>query len=109
MTWRRGVKAAAALSVVILLFDLNRDAERCEQDCYGTYRTYEAGHPWTNYPDAWQWDAQNVIAGVAFLVGVAAFVFMLAESRRRAVRLAVASVVLIAVWLAWVLLSPARG
>ena len=29
---RRGVKAVAALSVLILLFDLNRDAERCEQD-----------------------------------------------------------------------------
>jgi hypothetical protein len=106
---RRGVKAAAALSVVILLFDLNRDAERCEQDCYGTYRTYEPGHAWTNYADSWQWDAQNGIAAVAFFLGVGAFVFQLAERRSRAVALAMASVALVAAWLLWVTLSPARG
>jgi hypothetical protein len=106
---RRGIKAAAALSVVLLLVDLNRDAERCEQDCYGTYRTYEPGHAWTNYPDAWQWDAQNAIAGVAFVLGVASYVFLLADRRRRAVWLAVASAALIVAWLTWVALSPARG
>jgi hypothetical protein len=106
---RRGVKAVAALSVIILLFDLNRDAERCEQDCYGTYRTYEAGHAWTNYPDSWQWDAQNAIAGVAFIVGVASYVFLLADRRLRAAAFAVASLVMIAAWLTWVTLSPARG
>jgi hypothetical protein len=106
---RRGVKAVAALSVVVLLVDLNRDAVRCDQDCYGTYRTYEPGHAWTNYPDSWQWDVQNAIAGVAFLVGVASYLFLLADQRRRASALAVASLVLIAAWLTWVTLSPARG
>jgi hypothetical protein len=103
------VKAVAALSVVILLVDLNRDAVRCDQDCYGTYRTYEPGHAWTNYPDPWQWDVQNAIAGVAFIVGVASFVFLLADQRRRASALAAASLVMIAAWLTWVALSPARG
>jgi hypothetical protein len=106
---RRGVKAAAALSLVILLVDLNRDAVRCGQDCFGEFRTYEPGQAWTNYPDAWQWDVQNAIAAVAFILGVAAYVFLLADRRRRAVRLAVASVVFIAAWLTWVALSPARG
>ena len=106
---RRGVKAAAALSLVILLFDLNRDAERCEQDCFGTFRTYEPGHAWTNYEGAWQWDVQNAIAGVAFVLGVAGYAFLLGERRRRAVQLAVASVLLVVAWLTWVALSPSRG
>ena len=65
---RRGVSLATLFTTVLLLFDLNRDAERCEQECFGTYRTYEPGHAWTNYPDSWQWDAQNAIMGVAFLL-----------------------------------------
>jgi len=103
------VKATAAFAVVMLLIDLNRDGERCEQDCYGTYRTYEPGHPWTNYPDAWQWDAQNGIAGLAFLLGIAAFVMLLADWRRRAVGFAAASLALNVAWLTWVALSPPIG
>jgi len=106
---RRGIKAAAAGSLVLLLVDLNRDGERCEQECFGTYRTYEPGHAWTNYPGAWQWDAQNAIAGVAFLVGVAAYVMLLADRPRRAVMLALACAALWAAWLGWVALSPATG
>jgi hypothetical protein len=106
---RRAVKLVAVLSLVLLLVNLNRDAVRCEQDCYGTFRTYEAGHAWTNYPTAWQWDAQNGIAGVAFIVGVAGYVCLLADRRRWAVRLAVASVVLGLGWIAWVALSPPIG
>jgi hypothetical protein len=51
---RRGVSLATLFTFVLLLFDLNRDAERCGHDCYGAYRTYERGHAWTNYTDSWQ-------------------------------------------------------
>src|SRR5829696_4273575 len=105
-SWRRAVKLVAASSLILLIWGLNRDAERCEQDCYGTYRTYDPGHAWTNYPDAWQWDAQSAMVGVAFLLGAAAFVFMLADRRRLAVRLAAAAAVLDAGYLLWVILSP---
>ena len=45
----------------------------------------------------------------AFLVAVAAVVFLLAERRPRAVRLTIASIVLSAAFLAWVQLSPPVG
>jgi hypothetical protein len=105
----RGVTLSTAFTVALLLVDLNRDGERCEQECYGTYRTYEPGHPWTNYPEAWQWDAQNALEGLAFLVAAAAFVFMLAARRRRAVQLTVVSLLLSAAWIIWIRLSPPIG
>ena len=62
---RRGVSLATLFTTVLLLFDLNRDAERCEHDCFGPYRTYEPGHAWSNYAGSWQWEVQNAIMGVA--------------------------------------------
>ena len=59
------------VTLLLLLNAQRRDGVRCDQDCYGTYRTYEPGHPWTNYTDAWQWDAQNALMAVAFIVAVA--------------------------------------
>ena len=105
----RGIGAWVLVSLLLLLNEQRRDSVRCDQDCYGTYRTYEAGHPWTNYHDAWQWDAQNILMTIAFLVAVAGFVFLLMERRQRAVRFTIASVVLSAVFLAWVQLSPPVG
>ena len=110
--WRwigRAIGAWTFLSLLLLLNEQRRDGVRCAQDCYGTYRTYEAGHPWTNYDDSWQWDAQNVLMTIAFLVAVAAFVFLLAGRRRRAVVLTVVSVVVSAAFVAWVQLSPPVG
>ena len=46
---------------------------------------------------------------LAFLVAVAAFVFLLASRRRRAVILTVVSLGLSAAWIAWVRLSPPIG
>jgi hypothetical protein len=103
---RRGVVLATFFNLVILLVDLNRDGVRCDQDCYGSGRTYEAGHAWTNYNDSWQWDAQNALVGVAFILAVAAFLFMLGSRLRRAVVLTGISLLLIAGWFAWVQLSP---
>ena len=105
----RGIGAWVFASLLLLLNEQRRDGIRCDQDCYGTYRTYEAGHPWTNYPDAWQWDAQNILMTIAFLVAVAGFVFLLMERRQRAVRFTIASIALSAAFLAWVQLSPPVG
>jgi hypothetical protein len=106
---RRGVSLATLFTLVLLLFDLNRDAERCEQDCFGTYRTYEPGHAWTNYAGSWQWEAQNAIIGAAFLLAVVAFLYRLGSRLRRAVVLTGISLLLSASWLLWVALSPPVG
>ena len=37
---RRGVVVSTGLTLVLLLIGLNEDSERCEQECFGTYRTY---------------------------------------------------------------------
>jgi hypothetical protein len=106
---RRGVSLATLFTLVLLLFDLNRDGERCEQDCFGTYRTYEPGHAWTNYAGSWQWEAQNAIMAVAFLLAVVAFLYRLGSRLRRAVVLTGISLLLSASWLLWVALSPPVG
>jgi hypothetical protein len=104
------VVASTSLALVLLLVDLNRDGERCEQECYGTYRTYEAGHPWTNYPDSWQWDAQNALAAFAFIAAVAGFLYLVLGSRTRlAVALTGVSWLFAAAWIGWVALSPPIG
>ena len=105
----RGVHVWTILSLFILLNEQRRDGVRCDQDCYGTYRTYEPGHPWTNYTDSWQWDAQNILMTIAFLVAVAGVVFLLAQKRRRAVIFTVVSIVMTAAFITWVQLSPPVG
>ena len=105
----RGIGLWTFLSLLLLLNEQRRDSVRCDQDCFGTYRTYEAGHPWTNYTDSWQWDAQNILVTIAFLVSVAASVYVLASRRRRGVILTIVSVALSAAFIAWVQLSPPVG
>ena len=105
----RVIGAWAFVSLLLLLNEQRRDSVRCEQECYGEYRTYEPGHPWTNYPGAWQWDAQNVLMSIAFLLAVAAVAFLLMERRRRAIGFTFASIAVSAVFLAWVQLSPPVG
>jgi hypothetical protein len=105
----RAVMGWTVVALLLLLNEQRRDGIRCDQDCYGTYRTYEAGHPWTNYDDAWQWDAQNIVMTIAFLAAVAAFVFLLTGRRRRAVTLTFVSIGLSLLFVAWVQLSPPIG
>jgi hypothetical protein len=105
----RGIHVWTFLSLLLLLNEQRRDGVRCDQDCYGTYRTYEAGHPWTNYTDSWQWDAQNILMTIAFLVAVGGSGFLLAERRRRAVILTAVSIALSAAFVLWVQLSPPVG
>ena len=106
---RRGVMLSTSLTLVLLLVALNEDQERCEQECYGTYRTYEPGHSWSNYRDAWQWDAQNALAGVAFILAVIAAVSLIGDHVRRAVVLTGVSWGFSAAWIVWVALSPTPG
>ena len=105
----RGIGAWVLVSLLILLNEQRRDSVRCDQDCYGTYRTYEPGHPWTNYTDSWQWDAQNILMTIAFLLAVGGGISVLAQKRRRAVILTVASLAITAAFLIWVQLSPPVG
>jgi len=106
---RRGVLISAGLTLGLLLVSLNEDQERCEQECFGVYRTYEPGHPWTNYTDSWQWDAQNALAAVAFILAVSAALSLVGEHLRRAVALTGLSWGFSAAWLVWNALSPAIG
>jgi hypothetical protein len=105
----RGIWICSFLTLLLLLNEQRRDSVRCDQDCYGEYRTYEPGHAWTNYPGSWQWDAQNVLMSIAFAVSIAAIVFLLRQRRREAVILTIVSLSLSAIFIAWVQLSPAIG
>ena len=105
----RGIAIVTFLTLLLLLNAQRRDGIRCDQDCYGTYRTYEPGHAWTNYTDSWQWDAQNALMAVAFIVSLAALLYMLGGHRRRAVILTAVSLGFSAAYLSWVQLSPPIG
>jgi len=105
----RGIGLVTFLTLLLLLNAQRRDGVRCDQDCFGTYRTYEPGHPWTNYDDSWQWDAQNALMAVAFIVSVAGLFYMLGGRRRRALILTAVSLGFSAVYLTWVQLSPPIG
>jgi hypothetical protein len=95
--------------LLVLLNEQRRDGVRCDQDCYGTYRTYEPGHAWTNYTDAWQWDAQNILMTIAFLLAVAGSILLLAQNRQRAIIATVSSIAITALFVLWVQLSPPVG
>ena len=105
----RGIALCTFLTLLLLLNAQRRDSVRCDQDCFGTYRTYEPGHAWTNYNDSWQWDAQNALMAVSFIVSLAALIYLLGSRRRRAVILTLVSLALSAAYLAWVQLSPPIG
>ena len=105
----RGIGLWTLLALLLLLNAQRRDSVRCDQDCYGTFRTFEPGHPWTNYTDSWQWDAQNAIVSIGFFAAVVACVLLLASRRRHAMILTGASIALSAVYVAWVQLSPPVG
>ena len=104
---RRVAGAAALAGSVLFAVDLQRDLDRCGQECLGSYRTFEKGHPWTAYESSWQWDAQNVLAFAAWIVLVVAFVYTLTEGWAKALRITAAGAVLAAAWIGWVVASPA--
>ena len=105
----RAIGLCTFLTLLLLLNEQRRDSVRCDQDCYGEFRTYEPGHAWTNYTTSWQWDAQNILMTISFVVSLAALVFVFAGRRRRAVILTFVSLGMSAIFIAWVQLSPPVG
>lgn len=107
----RGAVAALVTVVAFLVFllEITYELSGCGDACYDTRtRTYEAGHSWTAYENAWQWQAQWGLALAALLLGLAA----LASSGRHAWRWWTAGLVAAAVacdlaYAAWRLLAPA--
>jgi hypothetical protein len=79
---------ASAAGVFVALFV---DAMRCDEGC--------SDHPfnWGEDPNAWQWDGQLVLAGVAGLVALFALGLAIAGSRRSLWALATS----IALWATW--------
>ena len=107
----RGVTAAAVMAAAfaVFLLAIQHENRGCRDACYdGGLRSYEGGHAWTAYQDAWQWQAQWGIALGALVLGLAA----LASASRFALRrwttgLTVASAALAVAWVAWRVLEPA--
>jgi hypothetical protein len=108
---RRRALAAGVTVVAFLVFlvAIVHEQNGCQDACYGTgLRSYEGGHGWTSYADAWQWQAQWAMALAAVVLGLAA----LATSERFALRrwtvaLTAGAAVLTLGWVAWRLLEPA--
>jgi hypothetical protein len=99
--------ATAVTAFVVLLMDVQRDPNRCHPNCFdGSDNTFEAGHVWTGYFDAWQWEAQLVIGWLAFLVALWALYVAGRRSRRWTIASLGVGIGLIAVWIVWVTVQP---
>jgi hypothetical protein len=107
----RGATSAVATLVAFFVFlvAIQHEYRRCGEACYdGGLRTYEGGHAWTAYQDAWQWQAQWALGLLALVLGMGA----IATSTRIGLRgwtrgLLLATVVCSAAWIAWRVLEPA--
>ena len=110
--WRRPAVRLLAVGLaitgfVILLMDIQRDPNRCHQNCFdGSDHTFESGHVWTAYFDAWQWEAQLVLGWAAFVAGIWALWAAGRRSRRETIASLALSIVLIAVWVVWLTVQP---
>lgn len=108
--WERAKTAglATVLTFFVFLLAMQHEDSACGQACYdGGLRTYEAGHRWTAYQGAWQWQAQWLIALGALVAAGAALVSTERLSwRRRTTGLMALSALLALAWIAWRLLEP---
>jgi hypothetical protein len=109
--WMRstGIWLLTGAAFLLLLVDIQHDNVRCGQDCFdGGLRTYEPGHPWTSYENAWQWDAMFVLGIAAFVAALGGtFAVRHAESAPRAARtLPALAVTLCVAWIAWRIAAP---
>ena len=99
--------AVCATAFVVLLMDVQRDPNRCHPNCYdGSDNTFEAGHVWTAYPDAWQWAAQFVLGWIPFAASLWALYAAGRRGRRQTIASLGLSIALVAVWIAWVTVQP---
>jgi hypothetical protein len=99
--------ATTVTGFVVLLMEVQRDPNRCHPNCFdGSDNTFESGHVWTGYFDAWQWEAQLVIGWLAFLVSLWALYVAGRRSRRLTIAALGATIALIAVWIVWVTVQP---
>ena len=103
-----------AVTFTAFLLSGSRDHFKCRQECYGPppldmygSQTFEPGHPWTSYAHAWQWSVQHGLTQLALVVSLLGVAATLSE--RRPGRLYALSIVAVAVWAVWVLLTPAPG
>lgn len=112
-TWLRLFASAVMVACGAVFFiSTHRIGVRCHQECYGApprsdygSRSYEPGHPWTEYSSSWQWTAQHVLAIVALVAAAIALILAFGWGRRPRPALIVAGVALSS-WTAWALLSP---
>jgi hypothetical protein len=99
--------ATTVTGFVVLLMDVQRDPNRCHPNCFdGSDNTFESGHVWTGYFDAWQWEAQLVIGWLAFVVSLWALYVAGRRSRRWTIASLGVSIALIAVWIVWITVQP---
>jgi hypothetical protein len=102
--------ATALTGFVVLLLDIQRDPDRCHQNCFdGSDNTFEAGHVWTAYANSWQWDAQLVIGWLAFLTALWALYAAGRKGRRQTIASLGVAIALIFVWIIWVTVQPPPG
>jgi hypothetical protein len=99
--------ATSVTGFVVLLMDVQRDPNRCHPNCFdGSDSTFESGHVWTAYFDAWQWEAQLLIGWLAFLVSLWALYVAGRRSRRQTIAGLGLSIALILGWIVWVTVQP---
>jgi hypothetical protein len=99
--------ATAVTGFVVLLMEVQRDPNRCHPNCFdGSDNTFEAGHVWTAYFGAWQWEVQLLLGWLGFLVSLGALYVAGRRSRRWTLASLGASIALIAAWIVWVTVQP---
>jgi hypothetical protein len=102
--------ATAVTGFVVLLLDIQRDPNRCHQNCFdGSDNTFEPGHVWTAYAGSWQWDAQLVIGWLAFLASLWALYAAGRKGRGQTIASLGLAIGLAAVWIVWVTVQPPAG
>jgi hypothetical protein len=76
-------------------------------NCFdGSDNTFEAGHVWTGYAGAWQWELQFAVGWIAF--GCSLWTLYAAGRRgpRQTIVALGLSLELLALWIMWVTLQP---
>jgi len=108
----RGMWPILVGNFIVLLAAMQHDENRCGQDCFDVgLRTYEPGHSWTSYNNAWQWEAMYVLAVAALVAALAAGFAVWRQDRSSlgARVLPAAALALGVAWVAWRVLAPGVG